>query len=78
MWGLTVLVTDFLKIQHVRRVKRITPHSENLIAIGFAPKARVVALIGKNDTRARHVHIELHGFLGSPDSSVFSSMEKSP
>ena len=42
MWSLTVLVTDFFKVQHVRHVKR----SASEVAIGFALKARVVALIG--------------------------------
>ena len=28
MWSLTVLVTDFLKVQYVRYVKRRTSHSE--------------------------------------------------
>ena len=28
MWSLTVLVTDFFKVQHVRHVKRSASHSE--------------------------------------------------
>ena len=28
MWSLTVLVTDFLKVQRVRHVKRSTSHLE--------------------------------------------------